>query len=240
MAPSPTGSPHVGLVRTALYNWAFARHHGGTFVFRIEDTDAVAQHPGVLRRAARPLPLARPRLGRGPGGRRRPRPLPASRERGDLYQRRARPARRRRAHLRLLLHQRGGRGAPQGVRLQGDGLRRPLPRPHRRPGGGVRGRGPRRRRPVPDARRRDRLRRPGPRTGQLPQRPRARLRAGPRQRRPALHAGQPGRRRADGDHPRAAWRGPAVQHPAPDPAVRRAGRGRHRQRRARSSGTCPT
>ncbi len=40
MAPSPTGSPHVGLVRTALYNWAFARHHGGTFVFRIEDTDA--------------------------------------------------------------------------------------------------------------------------------------------------------------------------------------------------------
>ena len=39
MAPSPTGSPHVGLVRTALYNWVFARHHGGTFVFRIEDTD---------------------------------------------------------------------------------------------------------------------------------------------------------------------------------------------------------
>ncbi|WKN50625.1 glutamate--tRNA ligase [Nocardioides sp. Arc9.136] len=39
MAPSPTGSPHVGLARTALYNWAFARRHGGTFVFRIEDTD---------------------------------------------------------------------------------------------------------------------------------------------------------------------------------------------------------
>ena len=39
MAPSPTGSPHVGLVRTALFNWAYARHHGGTFVFRIEDTD---------------------------------------------------------------------------------------------------------------------------------------------------------------------------------------------------------
>ncbi|WP_435742654.1 glutamate--tRNA ligase [Nocardioides sp. SYSU DS0663] len=39
MAPSPTGSPHVGLVRTALFNWAFARHHGGDFVFRIEDTD---------------------------------------------------------------------------------------------------------------------------------------------------------------------------------------------------------
>jgi glutamyl-tRNA synthetase len=38
--PSPTGSPHVGLARTALFNWAFARHTGGQFVFRIEDTDA--------------------------------------------------------------------------------------------------------------------------------------------------------------------------------------------------------
>lgn len=38
--PSPTGTPHVGLVRTALFNWAYARHAGGTFVFRIEDTDA--------------------------------------------------------------------------------------------------------------------------------------------------------------------------------------------------------
>ena len=38
--PSPTGTPHVGLIRTALYNWAFARHHEGTLVFRIEDTDA--------------------------------------------------------------------------------------------------------------------------------------------------------------------------------------------------------
>ncbi|GGF39310.1 glutamate--tRNA ligase [Marmoricola endophyticus] len=37
--PSPTGSPHVGFARTALYNWVFARQHGGTFVFRVEDTD---------------------------------------------------------------------------------------------------------------------------------------------------------------------------------------------------------
>ena len=37
--PSPTGTPHVGLIRTALFNWAYARHTGGTFVFRIEDTD---------------------------------------------------------------------------------------------------------------------------------------------------------------------------------------------------------
>jgi glutamyl-tRNA synthetase len=38
--PSPTGTPHVGLIRTCLFNWAYARHHGGSFVFRIEDTDA--------------------------------------------------------------------------------------------------------------------------------------------------------------------------------------------------------
>ncbi|WP_403023736.1 glutamate--tRNA ligase [Salinibacterium sp. GXW1014] len=38
--PSPTGTPHVGLIRTALFNWAFARHHGGKLIFRIEDTDA--------------------------------------------------------------------------------------------------------------------------------------------------------------------------------------------------------
>ncbi|MDZ8275782.1 glutamate--tRNA ligase [Microbacterium aquimaris] len=38
--PSPTGLPHVGLVRTALFNWAYARHNGGKMVFRIEDTDA--------------------------------------------------------------------------------------------------------------------------------------------------------------------------------------------------------
>jgi len=38
--PSPTGNPHVGMARTALFNWAYARHTGGTFVFRIEDTDS--------------------------------------------------------------------------------------------------------------------------------------------------------------------------------------------------------
>ena len=38
--PSPTGLVHVGVMRAALFNWAHARHHGGQFVFRIEDTDA--------------------------------------------------------------------------------------------------------------------------------------------------------------------------------------------------------
>jgi glutamyl-tRNA synthetase len=38
--PSPTGLPHVGLIRTVLFNWAYARHQGGKLIFRIEDTDA--------------------------------------------------------------------------------------------------------------------------------------------------------------------------------------------------------
>jgi glutamyl-tRNA synthetase len=38
-APSPTGDPHVGNIRTAVFAWAFARAHGGTFILRIEDTD---------------------------------------------------------------------------------------------------------------------------------------------------------------------------------------------------------
>ena len=39
-APSPTGHLHVGNVRTALFNWLLARGHNGTFILRIEDTDA--------------------------------------------------------------------------------------------------------------------------------------------------------------------------------------------------------
>jgi len=44
-APSPTGYLHVGGARTALYNWLFARHHGGAFILRIEDTDADRSKP---------------------------------------------------------------------------------------------------------------------------------------------------------------------------------------------------
>jgi glutamyl-tRNA synthetase len=41
IAPSPTGALHVGTARAALYSWAYARHYGGTFILRIEDTDTV-------------------------------------------------------------------------------------------------------------------------------------------------------------------------------------------------------
>jgi len=47
-APSPTGYLHVGGARTALYNWLFARHHGGVFVLRIEDTDIDRSRPELV------------------------------------------------------------------------------------------------------------------------------------------------------------------------------------------------
>lgn len=46
-APSPTGPLHIGGVRTALYNYLFARQHGGDFIFRIEDTDSGRFVPGA-------------------------------------------------------------------------------------------------------------------------------------------------------------------------------------------------
>jgi glutamyl-tRNA synthetase len=47
-APSPTGHPHVGNIRTALFNWLFARHFGGKFIVRIEDTDEARTVPGAV------------------------------------------------------------------------------------------------------------------------------------------------------------------------------------------------
>ncbi|MCK5212299.1 MAG: glutamate--tRNA ligase [Dehalococcoidia bacterium] len=47
-APSPTGFPHVGNIRTALFNWLFARRYGGTFVLRIEDTDTARRVEGAV------------------------------------------------------------------------------------------------------------------------------------------------------------------------------------------------
>ena len=45
--PSPTGEPHVGNIRTAIFNWLFARRHGGAFVIRIEDTDQARKVEGA-------------------------------------------------------------------------------------------------------------------------------------------------------------------------------------------------
>jgi len=50
-APSPTGELHVGNIRTALFDWAYARHTGGTFIFRIEDTDTERVTPEYIQAA---------------------------------------------------------------------------------------------------------------------------------------------------------------------------------------------
>ena len=47
-APSPTGFPHVGNIRTALFNWLYAQHTGGKFIVRIEDTDVARTVPGAV------------------------------------------------------------------------------------------------------------------------------------------------------------------------------------------------
>ena len=47
-APSPTGAPHVGNMRTALFAWLLARHHGGRFIVRIEDTDVARRAEGAV------------------------------------------------------------------------------------------------------------------------------------------------------------------------------------------------
>ncbi|MEZ4554456.1 MAG: glutamate--tRNA ligase [Dehalococcoidia bacterium] len=49
-APSPTGDPHVGNIRSALWAWAYARHEGGVFYLRIEDTDQTRLVPGSIER----------------------------------------------------------------------------------------------------------------------------------------------------------------------------------------------
>jgi glutamyl-tRNA synthetase len=47
-APSPTGYPHLGNIRTAIFNWLFARHNGGAFILRIEDTDVARKVEGAV------------------------------------------------------------------------------------------------------------------------------------------------------------------------------------------------
>ena len=48
-APSPTGFLHIGGARTALFAWAYARHHKGTFILRIEDTDVERSTPEAVQ-----------------------------------------------------------------------------------------------------------------------------------------------------------------------------------------------
>ena len=159
--------PHVGLVRTALFNWAFARHHGGTFVFRIEDTDKERSTEESYDAHARRDALARPRLGRGPRGRRPARAVPPDRAQRAL-RRRARPGCAASSYTYdcfCTTEEVDARRKASGSKVQGyDGFCRELTAEQRRR---VRGRGPQPGRAVPDARRLDHLGRPGPRRGHL-------------------------------------------------------------------------
>src|SRR6476660_4699541 len=198
--PSPTGNPHVGLIRTCLFNWAYARHVGGTFVFRVEDTDAARdteESYQQLLAALRWLGLdwdAGPEVG-GPFA-----PYRQS-ERRDIY---------RDVVARLLAaghlyesfttneetearHRAAGRDPKLGY----DNFDRDLTA------------APRDGAAAADARQGDRLARRRARRGVLRGRIGVRLRRRARQRRSALHPGQPRGRRDDAYHSRAGRRGPA-------------------------------
>jgi len=66
-APSPTGFLHIGGLRTALYNYLFARHHGGSFVLRIEDTDQSRYVEGAEQDIIDSLQWAGMEIDEGPG-----------------------------------------------------------------------------------------------------------------------------------------------------------------------------
>ena len=53
LAPSPTGEPHVGNIRTAIFNWLYARHHKGALVIRVEDTDQGRKVQGSTEQRSR-------------------------------------------------------------------------------------------------------------------------------------------------------------------------------------------
>ena len=49
-APSPTGNVHIGNIRAAIFNWLYARHTGGKFLLRIEDTDLQRSTPEAIQK----------------------------------------------------------------------------------------------------------------------------------------------------------------------------------------------
>ena len=219
--PSPTGNPHVGLVRTALFNWAFARHTRAPW----SSASRTPTRPATPRSRYDQLLDSMRWLGfdwdEGPevGGPHAPVPPVAAH--GHLQGRRARsswtaatPTTATAPQEELDTRRDAARaaGKPSGY----DGHCRDLSEEQVEQYK-AEGRTPIVRFRMPDETITftDLVR--GEITFHAGERPGLRHR--PRQRRPAVHAGQPGRRRADGDHPRPARRGPALLHPAPDRPV---------------------
>ena len=130
LRPPPTGLLHIGGARTALFNWLFARHHGGKFLLRIEDTDRERTTAAAIAGDPRRPALARPAAGTSDAV--------FQFARAARHAEVAHAAAGRRPRLSLLLHARGAdgdaRAAPVG-RGPAAALRRPLARP--RPGRGA-------------------------------------------------------------------------------------------------------
>ena len=154
-APSPTGHLHVGGARTALFNWLYARHHRGTFILRIEDTDrsrSTDENIVAIVDALSWLGLDWDEGRRPPGYRQT--------ERFAIYREHAQRAARGRARLLLRLPagapRSGARGGPEAERDVP--LLRALPRPRARR---------RRAAPADPDRGRDGGQRPDPRAGDL-------------------------------------------------------------------------
>ena len=142
--PSPTGTPHVGLIRTALFNWAYARHTGGKLIFRIEDTDAARDSEESYAQILDALTLAAASTGtRASTSAARTSPYRQS-QRYDIYRDVIEKLHGVRPHLRELRDRRGDRGAQRLARPRPEArLRQLRARPHRRAEGGVPRRGPR-------------------------------------------------------------------------------------------------
>ena len=233
-APSPTGALHVGGARTAIYNWAFARRTGGTFILRIDDTDpgrSIAENtaqilrslewlgidwdegPGVGRRLRSLLPDRAGRwLRRRPGAHegqryRVPVLLLYRRTRDQARVGARRRSRRRGRHERLRPHLPAARSRGRRRAHRGRRASRVAPGGTREPG------------------RHHRARRRAGRD-RLPRQRHGRLRARARRRNPYLQLRHRRRRCRHGDHPRHPRRRPPLQHATPDPGVRGPGPGR--------------
>ena len=112
IAPSPTGVPHLGTAYTALFNYCFARAHGGQFLLRFEDTDQVRSSRLAEREIIEALHWLGLRWDEGPDTDGPLRPIPPKRAPGHLPPLRT-AAGRRRARFPLLCFSRGvGRNAP--------------------------------------------------------------------------------------------------------------------------------
>ena len=219
-APRPTGFLHIGGARTALFNWLYARHFGGTLPAADRGHRPRALDRGRDRGDPRRAPLAGPRRRRAAGVPVRPRRAPC---RGGPV------AARRRAGLSLLRHARGARRdardapRPRAAPCATTGAGATATRPRRPPGVKpvVRLKAPRDGETV--------IAGPGPGRGAGRQRPARRHGAAALRRHADLHAVGRGGRPRHGHHPRHPRRRPPDQHLPPDASstTRSAGRRPH-------------